>query len=232
MVSRYRLTVLKAFVFSVALIGAISASVDAVAQIPYGNVGTPNPTVYTFTAMATGDVIAYFAGSSASFDEQVGLLDNGVLTSAGFVLDDHTSSVGQSFDLGHVTAGDTLTFVDQVEGQVNGVGYTADVYSNPSLNVAYDSLDGGAGVANHNHIYSTSYTTGGVLDHSIPSGTYVAFEDLPFPNSDYNYFDDTFVFTNVGTTTSTIPEPSTLIVWSLLGTFAVGLGWWRKRKAA
>jgi hypothetical protein len=32
--------------------------------------------------------------------------------------------------------------------------------------------------------------------------------------------------------TSPVPEPSTLIVWSLLGTLAVGLGWWRRRKAA
>lgn len=30
----------------------------------------------------------------------------------------------------------------------------------------------------------------------------------------------------------TVPEPSTLIVWSLLGSFALGLGWWRKRKLA
>jgi hypothetical protein len=29
-----------------------------------------------------------------------------------------------------------------------------------------------------------------------------------------------------------IPEPTTLVVWSLLGSLAVGLGWWRKRKAA
>lgn len=35
----------------------------------------------------------------------------------------------------------------------------------------------------------------------------------------------TFLFTP-------IPEPSTLIVWSLLGSLAVGLGWWRNRKAA
>jgi hypothetical protein len=32
--------------------------------------------------------------------------------------------------------------------------------------------------------------------------------------------------------TSAIPEPSTLIVWSLLGGIAIGLGWWRKLKAA
>jgi len=30
---------------------------------------------------------------------------------------------------------------------------------------------------------------------------------------------------------SSVPEPSTLIVWSLLGTLAFAIGWWRKRKA-
>jgi hypothetical protein len=32
--------------------------------------------------------------------------------------------------------------------------------------------------------------------------------------------------------TSAVPEPSTIIIWSLLGTVALALGWWRKRKAA
>ena len=29
-----------------------------------------------------------------------------------------------------------------------------------------------------------------------------------------------------------IPEPSTLIIWSLLGGLGTGVGWWRRRKAA
>jgi hypothetical protein len=29
-----------------------------------------------------------------------------------------------------------------------------------------------------------------------------------------------------------IPEPCTLIVWSLLGASGVGIGWWRRRRAA
>ncbi|MGO9109779.1 MAG: hypothetical protein ACLP9L_11145 [Thermoguttaceae bacterium] len=53
--------------------------------------------------------------------------------------------------------------------------------------------------------------------------------------SSYGYY-----FTGIGAvplndfvlTTQAVPEPSTFIVWSLLGTLALGLGWWRKRKAA
>ena len=32
--------------------------------------------------------------------------------------------------------------------------------------------------------------------------------------------------------TSAIPEPSTLIIWSLLGVLGVTVGWWRRRRAA
>jgi len=44
---------------------------------------------------------------------------------------------------------------------------------------------------------------------------------------------DTITFTDFQYgDTSAIPEPSTFIVWSVLGASAIGLGWWRKRKAA
>jgi hypothetical protein len=45
----------------------------------------------------------------------------------------------------------------------------------------------------------------------------------------------TYVFVTEGTVAdynATIPEPSTLIIWSLLGSLAIGLGWWRQRKVA
>lgn len=32
--------------------------------------------------------------------------------------------------------------------------------------------------------------------------------------------------------TAVVPEPCTLIIWSFLGALAIGIGWWRKRKAA
>ena len=205
---------LGAFVFVL----AASAGIVVAGPIPYPNAGTPNPVTYTFTASATGDVTGYFAGSGAAYDEQVGLLDNGVLTPAGYGLDDHSSVVGQTFDFGHVTAGDTLVFVDHV---FDTAGY---VYSDPSLNVPYDDN----GVDGHNHVYSTPALAGLVYSGS-PAGTYVAFEDLKFPYSDFNYFDDTFIFTDVATHTSVPDSASTL---ALLGIGIAGICLLRRRVLA
>jgi hypothetical protein len=47
----------------------------------------------------TGDVVAFFACTGAAFENQLGLLVNGVST--GLVgLNNHTSAIGQSFNLG------------------------------------------------------------------------------------------------------------------------------------
>jgi len=186
--------------------------------IPYPNSSFYNPVTYAFTAASTGDVIAYFAGTGAAYDETLGLEVNGVLTSAGFGLDNHTSSVGQSFDLGHANAGDTLVFV------LDDITLGKYAYSDPSLNVSYDSPGDTIG---HNHIYSTAYTATSPVFPGVPVGIYVGFEDLPFPNSDFNYTDETFVFTNVSI--STVPEPSalTLLVISSLGGAIVA---WKRRK--
>jgi hypothetical protein len=165
---------------------AIGAAGSAFADAtPYPNAGTQNPTTYTFTSNG-GDVMAYFMGSSASYDESLGLLINGV--DSGITgLQNHTAATGEALDFGTIAAGMTLTFY------IN-VATTGDVfYSDRSLNS--DGI---------NHVYSTSFSGSG----AVPAGTYVAFEDLK-NGGDLNYHDETFVFTNVGTTPA-VPEPANL----------------------
>jgi len=208
---------LKTFGFGLSVLTMLAASAQcAVAgTIPYPNAGTLNSTTYAFTASNTGDVIAYFAGSTASYDNQLGMLINGVQSSSGFGLDNHTSALGLAFNLGHVTKGDTLVF----DIKVISLG-GAYCYSDPSMNSAYDN--GGPGL---NHVYSTPYS-GGSLGNNIPNGTFVSFEDLR-GGGDKNYNDEDFVFTNVAsvlTSSSTagvvVSEPSSIVAF---GIGAIGL---------
>jgi hypothetical protein len=208
------------------LCGALALAITAVADadsIPYPNPGTYNAQTYTFSAISTGDVIAYFAGTDAAFDERLGLLINGVQTSAGFGLDNHTSTIGQSFDLGHANAGDTLVFDVKVVSPPLGI-----IYSDPSLNVPYDEAGETIG---HNHVYSTAYTATSPIFPGVPPGLYVGFEDEQFPFSDFSYADETFVFTNARI--GAVPEPSSFAL-AVLSTSAGVIVWglWRKRKQA
>ena len=112
-------------------IAALSLSLGvnkAAAQIPYANVGTENPVTYTFTAAATGDIVAYYAAQTgASFDEQLGLLVNGVDTGI-LGLDNHSTATGTALDFGTVTAGSTLTFYINV---YDGFDYLGRAYPTP-----------------------------------------------------------------------------------------------------
>ena len=164
------------------------AGVASADPIPYPNAGTVNAAVYTFTAAADGDVVAYFAGGEqAGYTNELGLLVNGVGTGV-FGLNNHASAHGAALVLGSAHAGDTLVFV------LHNITLGAYAYSDPSMNVAYDLNDS----VGHNHVYSAPYTaTSPLLDSITAAGRYVAFEDLAFPNSDFNYNDESFVFGNV-----------------------------------
>lgn len=193
--------------FAVAAATALVAT-SAQALIPtYPSPGTENPALYTFTAAATGAVTAYFAGSTAGYTEDLGLLVNGVDTGI-YGLSNHTTLLGTALSFGGVTAGDSLVFFTRV--QTTGFTY----YSDKSLN--------GDGI---NHVYSTSYAGG---DFGIPAGKFVAFEDLN-GGGDLNYNDEKFVFTNVAATSST-PEPAS---WALMiaGFGLVGAGLRRRATA-
>jgi hypothetical protein len=194
--------------------------------IPYPNGGTQNTASYSFTAAATGEVDAYFAAeTSASYAEAVELIVNGVAT-GNFGLINHSTTAGTEFDMGNVLAGDTISFAIQVYTTgTYGEGQSYMVYSDPSLNlVANGGIDSSG---NGQHIYSTNYTQGSGLPENIPSGVYVGFEDAVVPGADLNYADETYVFTDVGVST-TVPEPAAL---ALFGAGLVSLAALRRRRA-
>lgn len=194
----------------------LSGAAASAAAPAYPTVGKVNKTTYEFTASTTGDLIGYFAGSTAGYTETIGLMVNGVMPTT-FGLNDHTSTLGEAFDFGHVTKGDSLVFV--LNTQENAHHFA---FSDPSLNAPYDFNTVGS-----NHVYSTHYDGQG-LGGGIPAGTYVAFEDLTPWWTDFNYHDDTFVFADTRTVATrsavaggvvgTVPESGT---WAMM---IVGLG--------
>jgi autotransporter-associated beta strand protein len=158
--------------------------------------GTYNPQTYTFTAASSGDITAYYAGTvGASDDEYVGLEVNGTLTTAGFGLSNQTSQIGQSFDLGHANAGDTLTIVMYNATIFNQGGAYPYLYSKPSLNFAFDNRTG-TWLSGDNHIYATNVFANQIA--GVPGGIYVGFDDGNYGCcTGFTYGNDTVVLSNV-----------------------------------
>ena len=191
-------------------------------NIPYANVGQLAP-AQTFTATATGLVVGYFAGSDASDNDRIELWDTTQNTFSGFLLPNHSSTVGVATTFLSVNAGDNLVFIlsndstDQLEDSINNGGSSTAF-----------SADG------FNHAYSTPYTGSLAGLPAGLTGTFVGMEDLavtglkPLSGSDLDYNDDTFVFTNIGSTVPT-PEPSSI---ALPGTGLLGLAGALRRKFA
>ena len=198
-----------------ALLTTASSGVRAGTLIPYPNAGTINPESYTFTAAATGDIIGYLYSANAADLDSVAMQVNGGATGPFGIV--NTDAVGTQFNFGHVNVGDTITFI--LHNATEGF----DLSSNPSANPDGDQ-----------HVYSAPYTNPGPFAVSgIPSGTFVAFEDRlaapHIPASDFDYNDDSFVFTNVSQTTTPLPGALPLFA-SGLG--ALGMLKWRKRRKA
>lgn len=144
----------------------------------YPTPGTQAP-ASTFTADASGWLVAYYTGEAGGFTNLVGARINGVDGAIG--LSNHASAYGDSFVLGTVVAGDSLVFFIDVDAG------TARYYSDASLNS--DAV---------NHAWAAPFAG----DALVPAGTNIAFEDLP-GGGDFNYRDHSIVFQ-----ITAVPEPA------------------------
>ena len=144
----------------------------------YPTPGTQAP-ASSFTATASGQLLAYYTGEAGGLTNLVGVRINGVDGAIG--LSNHGSAYGASFVLGTVSAGDTLVFFIDVDAGA------ARYYSDASLN-----SDGA------NHAWAAPFAG----DAFVPAGTNIAFEDLP-NGGDFNYRDHSIVYQ-----ITAVPEPA------------------------
>ena len=179
------------FLLAFGLLAGFSVAATA-STIPYPNAGFV-PASATFRAEATGNVMAYFYGSTATFTEEVGLKVNGV-QQGGWGLPDHGSQFGDAMNFGPVHAGDVLTFMLRVND--TGNIFSSDSAANP---------DG----INHEYVKPFVGQTEG--NRAIPSGLFVGFEDELMAFSDLNYNDEDIVYEDVSAQITPEPMPFWLL---------------------
>jgi hypothetical protein len=199
------------------LLAAGSAPLLADPFTPYPTAGSPDNVVTNVTFAGGTGITAYFYSASAGDTDTISVYDettHSYLSPQGVFNNQSPMSVGSTVTFTSATlhTGDLLAF------ELFNTSYPGDIFaSNASLST--DGVD---------HAYITAFS-GSIPDISgTITGTYVGMEDLPSNVSDFDYNDDTFVFTNVAPTAAT-PEPSSFL---LLGTGLIGAAGTLRRKFA
>jgi len=221
-------------VIGLAVLALFVVRAHADGTIPYPNIGTVAPTV-PLSAATTGEVFGYFvqggkaSGGGAGATDYVRLLDLTTGTVGAWEFQNQTTTAGTVADFGSVNMGDTLAF-EIVDLNVIGTNPNFTLLSAPlalgdptAIILSSEPALSGDGL---NHAYITNFSGGTLNGAGIPGGIYVGMEDLPpgVPFSDFNYNDDSFVFTDVAIAT---PEPNSLF---LLGSGLLGLVGFGRRK--
>jgi hypothetical protein len=200
---------------SILVAGATALHADSF--VPYGNTGSPitSSTNVTFTGATGTGINAYFYSVSAADTDTISVFDvrTGTFLSPTNAFNNQSPSTPGTmvtFTSPTLQNGDTLVF------DLFNTSFAGDIFSSN----AATSPDGDS------HAYVTPFN-GVIGSFGDITGTYVGMEDLPNGQSDFDYNDDTFVFTNVAA--SATPEPST---FALLGTGLLGAAGILRRKFA
>jgi hypothetical protein len=192
-----------------------TTALHAASFTPYSNVGSPitTSTNATFTGANGTGINAYFYSVSASDTDTISIFDvrTGTFLTPTNAFNNQSPSTADTmvtFTSSTLQNGDTLVF------DLFNTSFPGDVFSSNTAT----SPDGDS------HAYLTSFN-GTIGSFGTIVGTYVGMEDLPKGQSDFDYNDDTFVFTNVAAAPT--PEPST---FALLGTGLLGAAGALRRK--
>jgi hypothetical protein len=184
---------------------------------PYSHGGSPitSPTNAIFTGANGTGINAYFYSVSAADTDTISIFDatTGTFLAPTNAFNNQSPSTPGTvvtFTSATLHNGDTLVF------DLFNTSFAGDTFSsNPGTSPDGDS-----------HAYLTPFS-GVIGSFGMINGTYVGMEDLPQGPSDFDYNDDTYVFTNVAAAPT--PEPST---FALLGTGLIGAAGVLRRKFA